>query len=133
MRTVIIAVLSWVSFSSGSKADVHYCKATATALIVLHEIEGRPIYTQSVDPNPETLMFNREGNNITIKAEGEYIMKIHDGVFPKKDTSDYFLASRDGKFGADSGFGMTGYFEYFDGSATFHRGNTISTFQCNKF
>ena len=135
MHTLLLSMLLFFSILSTAKADVYYCKGTASILLVLHEIEGRPIYTQKVDPYPKTLNFKRESNKITIKEKGggESIMEIHSGVFPIKGTKDYFLASSDGKFGADGRFGMTGYFEYLDGLATYHMGTTISTFQCDKF
>lgn len=133
MRTLLIILLSFFSILSAAKADVYYCTGTASILLVFHEIEGRPLYTQNVDPYPEKLKFQRESNKITIQAHREAIMEIHNGVFPKKGAIDYFLASPDGNFGADGRFGMTGYFEYFDGLATYHMGNTISTYECERF
>ena len=133
MRTLLLILLSFFSILSAAKADVYYCTGTASILLILHEIEGRPIYTQKVDPYPEKLKFRRERNKITIKAQREEIMEIHKGGFPIKGASDYFLASPDGNFGADSRFGMSGYFEYFDGLATYHMGTTISTYECDKF
>ena len=115
-------------------ADVFYCNATDTILVVINEIKDRPIYTQHIEPYPETLKFQRNSDEIKLKWNGkEASYKIHSSVFPRKDTKEYFLASRDGQFGARGGFGMTGYFEFYDGAAVWHQGNTISTFACEQF
>ena len=127
-----ILVLSFTYISS-AKADVYYCNATSTILVVLHEIEGRPIYTQNVDPYPEALKFKRESDRIILKDNFDTTMLIHHKVFPKKGIRDYFIASKDRAFGATGGFGMTGYFEYFDGLATYNMGGNISTLKCDKF
>lgn len=133
MRFFLSIFMLTFTYISSVKADVYYCNATSTILVVLHEIEGRPIYTQNMAPYPETLKFKRESDRIILKDKYEKTMLIHRKVFPRKGVRDYFMASGDGAFGATGGYGMTGYFEYFDGLATYHMGNTISTYECDKF
>lgn len=115
-------------------ADVFYCNATDTILVVINEIKDRPIYTQHMEPYPETLKFQRNSDEIKLKWNGkEESYEIHKGVYPFIKAKDYFIASYDGQFGALGGFGMTGYFEFSDGAAVWHRGNNISTFECEQF
>ena len=87
-RYLTLTILLWFQTSWAMSEEVYYCNATATTMILFHETAGFPIYTQKMDPYPETLKFKRERSKITVKTKYEKTMKIHDNVYPRTNATE---------------------------------------------
>ena len=71
MRFFLSILVLTFTYISSAKADVYYCNATSTILMLFQETEGRPIYTQNMAPYPEALKFKRESDRIILKHNYE--------------------------------------------------------------
>ena len=141
MRTLIIAILSFVSISSMAKSDVYYCNATAVIVLNFHETPDQPIEVRRMNPAKTTMKFKREKQHIVLKTDRyELTLPILKINWSPTNVKDHFVAST-GAAGSGnliysrwSDDEVGGYLEYSDGLVVFDNGNrVISTFKCDKF
>ena len=141
MRTLIIAILSFVSISSMAKSDVYYCNATAGIQLSFHETANQPLDVIRTDSAYPTVKFKREKQHIVLKTDRyEITIPILKIRWSPENVKDHFVAST-GAAGSGALFyhnwsddEVGGYLEYSDGLMVFNDGNHfITTFKCDKF